>query len=128
MRFLLDTHAFIWWIIDDSRLSTVARDAIGNPENRLYLSAASTWEIILKAEAGKISLPDKASEFIEKQLQENSVEPLPIKIPHTLAMTTLPAIHKDPFDRMLIAQSRYEEMTIITDDSLISEYEVNTLF
>jgi PIN domain nuclease of toxin-antitoxin system len=107
-------------------LSVTIREAIADPGNRLYLSAASTWEIIIKSRLGKLVLPDSPQDLIEKQLRMNAVEPLPITIDHTLSLASLPDIHKDPFDRMLIAQANCEGLTLMSDDPLIKQYQVST--
>ena len=127
MRCLLDTHIFIWWIVDDPRLGRPARDAIADPANRLYLSAASTWEIMIKARLGKLALPECPEAFIDRQLGANAMEPLPITVQHTMGLKSLEDVHKDPFDRMLIAQANDEDMVLITDDPLIKKYAVRTL-
>lgn len=124
MNFLLDTHIFIWWILDDPRLKDSIRAVIDDPNNHLYLSAASTWEIVIKSQLGKIVLPESPERFIIKQLRENAVDAIPITVPHTIYLLELPLIHKDPFDRLLIAQASYENLTIITDDPLIKQYSV----
>ena len=127
MRYLLDTHVFIWWAIEDPRLSADMLEAIADPANQLYLSAASTWEMMIKSRLGKLRLPSAAESFIADQLRSNRVEPLPITIEHTLALGSLESFHKDPFDRMLIAQARHENLTLLTDDPLIRQYRVKTL-
>ena len=126
MRYLLDTHVFIWWAIGAPRLSADMLEAIVDPANQLYLSAASTWEMMIKSRLGKLRLPSAAEAFIAEGLRRNRVEPLPITIEHTLALASLGSFHKDPFDRMLIAQARHEDLTLMTDDPLIRQYRVNT--
>ncbi len=127
MRFLLDTHIFVWWTLDSPKLSRAARDVLKNSHNFLYLSIASIWEIVIKSSIGKIILPESTEIFIQKQMRLNSVNLLNIKISHAFAVLQLPMIHKDPFDRMLIAQSSCENLTLITDDSFIRQYEVKTI-
>jgi len=126
VRYLLDTHVFIWWAIEDPRLSADMLEAIGDPANQLYLSAATTWEMMIKSRLGKLRLPSAAEAFIAGGLRRSRVEPLPIAIEHTLALASLEGLHKDPFDRMLIAQARHEDLTLITDDPLIRQYRVRT--
>ena len=130
MKYLLDTHIFLWWILNNSKLSKLsksAKKAITNAENDLYLSSASTWEMVIKSTIGKLSLPSPPEILVREQLILNAVIALDISIEHTLALSKLPMLHKDPFDRILIAQSICENLTIITDDPLIKAYEVKCL-
>ncbi|MBF0099874.1 MAG: type II toxin-antitoxin system VapC family toxin [Desulfobacterales bacterium] len=127
MKYLLDTHIFIWWILDDPKLSDVFKSKISNSNNEFYFSAASAWEIVIKSSIGKLTLPDSPEKFINDQLHQNRIIELGITIEHTLQLLTLPFLHKDPFDRILIAQSNFEQITIITDDVLIKQYDVKVL-
>lgn len=127
MKFLLDTHIFLWWILEDPKLPRAAGDVIADSDNELYLSSASTWEMIIKSTLGKLSLPASPEIFVNEQLQLNAISPLPITIEHTFALATLPMLHKDPFDRMLIAQAIHENLTLITDDPIIKQYPVKVL-
>jgi PIN domain nuclease of toxin-antitoxin system len=124
MRYLLDTHIFLWWVLDNPKLSEPFKKAIAHPDNDLYLSSASTWEMVIKASIGKLSLPSSPETFIRHQLLINEMTPLDISIEHTFALATLPMIHKDPFDRILIAQAIYENLVLMTDDPLIKNYKV----
>lgn len=125
MRYLLDTHIFLWWLLDQPKLSEAMKRVIAAPENNIYVSAASAWEMIIKSAVGKLSLPPSPEEFIRNQLRINRMFPLPISIEHALTIARLPMIHKDPFDRMLIAQTMYEGLVLITDDPVIKTYQVN---
>jgi PIN domain nuclease of toxin-antitoxin system len=127
MKFLLDTHIFLWWILQDPKLSRMSGDVIADPGNELYFSAASTWEMVIKSAIGKLSLPSSPETFVKEQLFLNDITPLPVTMAHTFALAGLPLIHKDPFDRMLIAQTLYENLTLITDDPTIKQYDVNIL-
>ncbi len=127
MKYLLDTHTFIWWILDTPKLSDLAKNIISDKENSLFLSSASAWEIVIKSSIGKLSLPESPKEFIRKQLHLNSIKPLNLTFDHTFELIKLPMIHKDPFDRILVAQANSENLTIITDDPLIKQYEVKVL-
>jgi PIN domain nuclease of toxin-antitoxin system len=128
MRFLLDTHAFLWWITDDPQLSAVARGIIGDSDNELFLSVASAWEVAIKAGLGRLSLPERPDRFVPDQLTKNNIRPLPIEMSHALHVARLPAIHGDPFDRLIIAQSMLEKIPIITGDSVIPRYRVKTVW
>ena len=127
MSFLLDTHVFIWWVLDHPKLTELMRQAITDRRNHLYLSAASTWEMVIKSRLGKLVLPEPPATFIEAQLRVNAIDPLPITIQHTMEVAALPAIHRDPFDRMLIAQANSDHLVLITDDALIRQYPVKVL-
>ncbi len=118
MNLLLDTHALLWWLGDDRTLSDAAREAISDPENTVFLSAVVVWEIRIKESIGKLSLPDDFAEVLEDQ----RFAELPITVAHAHAMAELPTIHRDPFDRMLVAQALVEEMVIVTRDETIAEY------
>ena len=123
MKLLLDTHVLLWWLGDDMRLRAEARNAIAEPENIVFVSAATTWEIAIKTSLGKLTLP----EGLEDQISKNAFTPLPITIAHTLAIAQLPPIHQDPFDRMLVSQALLEDMTLITHDQRIMKYDVEIL-
>ena len=124
MRLLLDTHAFLWWVLDDPQLSQPARIAIMNPENQLFFSAVSSWEISIKASLGKLALPKQPQQFFQQQLANNRFQRLPITVEHTVAIYQLPHHHRDPFDRLLIAQCLVEGLSLITNDGLIQQYAV----
>jgi PIN domain nuclease of toxin-antitoxin system len=128
MRYLLDTHAFLWWVLDDERLSAAARKVIADGSNELFLSAASGWEIAIKAGLGRIVLPQHPSEFLVEQMRVNAIQPLPISMSHALSVMELPPHHRDPFDRMLVVQSKCEAMLLITCDEQILQYEVQTVW
>ena len=128
MRALLDTHTFLWWITDDTRLSPRARKLIGDGSNKLYFSAASGWEIAIKAQLGRLSFPGKPGAFIPDQLARNAVEVLPVTLSHALHVYGLPSYHRDPFDRLLVAQSQLEDMPLLTADPLLAEYAVEIVW
>jgi PIN domain nuclease of toxin-antitoxin system len=128
MKVLLDTHAFLWWITDDGQLSTLAREAIGASENHVFVSAASAWEIFTKSRIGRLPLPQPVDGFIARHLEENAFQPLSITMRHTFELETLPDLHRDPFDRMLIAQALAEEMSLVTGDQAIRAYPVSTIW
>lgn len=128
MRVLLDTHAFLWWITDDPRLSERARKIIGDGKNRLYLSAASGWEVAIKAALGRLKLPDAPERFIPEQLALNAIETLPVRMSHALHIYSLPRHHRDPFDRLLVAQAQLEKLPILTADTQIARYPVEVIW
>lgn len=128
MRALLGTPVFLWWIANDPRLSTRVHDIIRDSDNELYFSASSGWEIATKAKLGKLYLPDHLEQFVAEQLLENNFKVLPIQLSHTLHVYMLPLLHRDPFDRILVAQSQVENLIVLTADSLITQYAVDTLW
>lgn len=128
MRLLLDTNAFLWWVADDPRLPERARAAIGNGGNEVYFSAASAWEIAIKSSLGRVEVPQPLGEFMTDQLRTNAFEILPIHIRHALAVSTLPDVHRDPFDRMLVAQAMQEQMSIVSGDEHVHAYGVETVW
>lgn len=122
-HYLLDTHILLWWLIDDPKLDQRARDLIANPATRVLVSVVSIWEIVIKKSLGKLTCPDNLKEL----LQENDFTTLPLVADHVLQVPELPAIHADPFDRLLIAQSIVEDMPLITRDRIIPLYELKCL-
>ena len=128
MKVLLDTHAFLWWITDDARLSSRVRELTGDSTNTLFLSAASGWEIAIKAQLGKLQLPENLERYIADQLSLNGFESLPIQLRHALHIYTLPDLHRDPFDRILVAQSQLEQLPILTVDPQIARYGVDVIW
>lgn len=119
-RILLDTHVFLWWLADDARLGGDAREALSNGGNDIYVSAASSWEISIKKCNGKLTGPDDIDSIVE---QERFMK-LPITLVHGELAGRLPEHHKDPFDRMLIAQAQVEKLIILTADEKIQQYDV----
>ena len=128
MRALLDTHTFLWWITDNPQLSSRVREIIRNGNNELFLSAASGWEIVIKAQLGRLNLPDNLEHFVSEQLAINSIYSLPIQMSHALHVFVLPNHHQDPFDRILIAQAHMENLAILTADHRIAQYSVKTVW
>ena len=118
MRILLDTHLLLWWLEDSPSLSRKAREAIGDPENTVFVSAVSLWEIWLKQSLGKLRLP---GDFMER-LAAESFESLPRAGSQTRQVSLLPWHHRDPFDRMLIAQAQVEKLVLLTADEVLGAY------
>ncbi len=127
MKALLDTHAFLWALSGDARMSRLAHDTFAGPTG-LSLSIASVWEILIKVQSGKLNLPRPAGPYVLRKLAENGIEMLPISIDHLLAIERLPMHHRDPFDRMLIAQSQEENLPIVTSDPLFARYDVRLIW
>ena len=123
MNLLLDTHTVLWWLSEPENLSAQAKLAIADPENSVFLSAVVVWEIRIKEAIGKLTLPDRFRAVLEEQ---PFVE-LPVTVEHAHKLAELPMIHRDPFDRMLVAQAGCERFTIVTRDAQIPLYGVRTL-
>jgi PIN domain nuclease of toxin-antitoxin system len=124
MRLLLDTHAFLWFIMGSANLSVNARALIENPANERHLSVASLWEVAIKATLGKLTLSAPFDELIPAQLKLNGIDLLNIKVDHLSALTTLPFHHRDPFDRLIIAQAMVEKLPVISIDAAFDTYGV----
>jgi PIN domain nuclease of toxin-antitoxin system len=118
LRLLVDTHVFLWWRGDDPQLGEVERQAIRDGQNDVFLSAASIWEIAIKHSLGRLQIPEPASAAGVRL----GFEPLPISFAHAEAAALLPPLHRDPFDRMLVAQARAEGLTLVTRDPAIRAY------
>lgn len=127
MRLLLDTQVFIWWDSEPEKLSPRIRAHCTNPGNFLSLSIASVWEMQIKIQLGKLYLDRPLENIIEEHRQLNALELLSIDLPHVFALPDLPPYHKDPFDRLIIAQARTEQLTIVSADAIFSHYPVNVL-
>ncbi len=128
MKVLLDTCAFLWITTDDAQLSESSRQIFKNPNNEIFLSSVSAWEIIVKNGIGKLPLPSLADEFIASQRIKHEIDSLPLTEKAVFHLNKLPNHHKDPFDRMLICQAIEHDLTILTSDSLIVQYPVNTVW
>ena len=128
MRILLDTATFLWAVTDAPELSDDARELFVDPANEIYLSSVSTWEIAIKHSMGRLPLPESPARFIPAQRKQHGIEPLPLDEEATLHLTRLPALHKDPFDRMLICQAVAQHLVILTPDELINQYPVRTMW
>lgn len=128
MRVLLDTHAFLWFIAGDTSLSTKARQLIEDPTVESGLSVASLWEIAIKVSIGRLHLGEPFGSLIPRQLQLNGIRLLDITVEHTATVATLPFHHRDPFDRLLIAQAMVEGIPIISREALFDSYTITRLW
>lgn len=128
MRLLLDTHVFLWWVDDAPRLSDQARQAIFDQKSECFLSVASCWELAVKVSLGKLRLRESVERFIPEQLALNGFRLLPIDFRHVARVEGLPFCHRDPFDRLLVAQAMTEKMVMVTADQKLAEYGVKCLW
>jgi PIN domain nuclease of toxin-antitoxin system len=127
VRLLLDSHTFLWWVRDDRALTRRARAEIGDTVNECFLSHASIWEMAIKASLGKLKLPATVERFVVEHCDANSFRLLPIALPHIAAVEMLPFHHRDPFDRLLVAQARHEGMTLVSHDPSLKAYGVSVI-
>jgi PIN domain nuclease of toxin-antitoxin system len=128
VRVLLDSHVFLWLAMGDDRLPTAVRDLIEDVRTRSVVSVATTWELTLKALAGRLRLPGPPAEHFAEHVEEFGYEVLPIHQRHVDALPELPAIHDDPFDRMLVAQALVEDLELVTGDERLRAYPVRTIW
>ena len=128
MKLLLDTHTFIWWDSDPAKLPTQVLALCRDRANMVLLSVASAWEMQIKLQLGKLRLNLPLAEVIESQQQSNDIELLPITLTHVLALQDLPAHHRDPFDRLLVAQANAEDAVLVSGDPIFAKYPVKLLW
>jgi PIN domain nuclease of toxin-antitoxin system len=127
VRLLLDTHVWLWWQMEPARIKKEVHAAIAEATTDVYLSAVSTWEMAIKIAAGKLQLPGPLEEMIPDALLADRMQTLPLLHHHGFELASLPMHHRDPFDRMLVAQARREGLTLVTADPLFRRYEVDLL-
>jgi PIN domain nuclease of toxin-antitoxin system len=128
LRLLLDTHAFLWFVLNDSQLSAAARTAISDPNNEVFVSPATFWEVAIKVSLGKYTLAVPLEAFFQQGIQANGFKTLPIEFRHAAQVAALPFHHKDPFDRMLIAQALVEGLTLVSIEAAFASYGVKCLW
>ncbi|MEJ3659031.1 type II toxin-antitoxin system VapC family toxin [Actinomycetes bacterium KLBMP 9759] len=127
MRFLLDTQIWLWLQSTPARVPARIRTQLSDEHNTLFLSSASAWEIAIKHALGKLPLPEPPHEYVTSRMRRDFVDGLPITHAHALQVATLPHLHEDPFDRLLIAQAQLEKLVLVTADSKIVRYDVDTM-
>ncbi len=128
MRALLDTHAFLWWVTDDARLSGAARELIADGQNEIHVSAASGWEIAIKSRLGRLAVPDDFARFMTDQIEHNGFRVLAVELGHALRVQSLADHHRDPFDRMLIAQAQALDVALISNETVFDGYGIRRLW
>jgi PIN domain nuclease of toxin-antitoxin system len=128
MRVLLDTHVFLWWNDGSPQISRKAHRILSDPTNTLVLSVASAWEIAIKVQSGKLRIPEDAATYVPTRVAYYGIEILPIHLAHALGLQSLPLRHRDPFDRILIAQSQIEKLPILTADPAFGGYAVEAIW
>jgi PIN domain nuclease of toxin-antitoxin system len=128
VRALLDTHTFIWAATEDPRISTVALDLIADGGNEIVFSVVSAWELAIKFAAGRLDLPDEPRAYLATHVPMFDLDILPVALPHALQAGELPHHHRDPFDRLLVAQAQVERLPILTSDPNIARYDVEVIW
>ena len=128
MRLLLDTRAFLWWVGASREFPRRSRSAIGSGRNECFVSVASGWEIAIKVSLGALKIEGALDRFLPEQLAANGFQPLPIDLKHCARVATLPFHHRDPFDRLLVAQALEEDLAMVTADPVVVKYGVNRVW
>jgi PIN domain nuclease of toxin-antitoxin system len=128
VRLLLDTHAFIWWDSEPDQLSSSVSTALLDARNEIWCSVVSIWEMVIKAQLGKLTLRLPLADIVAQQQKNNGIELLAVELDHVLRVESLPQVHKDPFDRLLAAQAIHEKATLITAEAVFAHYPVSVLW
>jgi PIN domain nuclease of toxin-antitoxin system len=128
MKLLLDTCTFLWVTVGSDALSPIAIEVFADPKNEVYLSAVSVWEIHVKYRLGKLSLPLSPDKFIPKERERHMIARLDLSEQDTFHLLKLPAVHRDPFDRMIVCQAIEHSLTILTPDPLVTQYPIRSLW
>jgi PIN domain nuclease of toxin-antitoxin system len=127
MKVLLDTHIWLWSLADPSRLSKESKRILGSRRNAIHLSAASAWEMAIKVSIGKLELPEPVETYVPTRMARQGITPLPITHAHALKVSTLPPHHRDPFDRLLVAQAMVERLSLLTADPIFARYGIDLI-
>ena len=128
MKLLIDTHTFIWFVDGSSALSPFAKQLLEDKNNDIYLSLVSVWELATKISIGKLAFAQPLPEYVTTQTKRNGIALLPIELPHVLYVATMPLHHRDPFDRLLVAQSEVERLPLVSADAVLDGYGVQRLW
>ena len=128
MKAILDTHCLLWWLSEPGKLNARVRGLLAEDGNEFYLSAISALEVAIKWQLGKLTLPESPEIFVARIMRDQSLLPLPVRQDHALAVASLPRKHADPFDRVLICQSRIEDLPIMTADRALRSYDVRLIW
>jgi PIN domain nuclease of toxin-antitoxin system len=128
VNYLLDTHAFIWWITGNDQFPKALQKKLGLAAGTIYISVVSLWEMALKIKLGKLQMPEPFDQYVLHQIQINRMEVLPVHAPHIFETLRLPPHHRDPFDRLLVAQARVETLTLVSRDAALKPYPIKLMW
>ena len=128
MRLLLDTHTLLWWVEDDPQLSPAARDSIGDENNECLVSLVSAWEMAIKTSLGKLRLTGPVLDYFQQHLPGNNFRRLDITLEHVTRVQNLPLHHRDPFDRLLLAQAQQERLALVSADAMVLRYGIERIW
>jgi PIN domain nuclease of toxin-antitoxin system len=128
VKYLLDTGVWLWSLWEPERISRHGRQVLADLRHEVFLSAVTSWEVAIKSGAGKLKLPEAPGTFVPRRMADQGLRPLPVSHQHALAVFGLPDHHRDPFDRLLIAQANLEDVILITADRMVAKYPVQTLW
>ena len=128
MKLLLDTHAFLWWVEGTPAVGRRAKAAVADPDNEVFFSIASCWELAIKIRLGKLRLAEPLQRFVPRQLSANGFSLLDLRFDHVVRVVDLPLHHGDPFDRLLVAQALADDLTVVSADRTFRKYEVGVLW
>ena len=128
MKYLLDTNVWLWSLWEPERIARKAREEIADMSQAVFLSAVTSWEVAIKAAGGKLKLPEPPNSYVPRRMADQGIRPLPVSHPHALAVFGLPAHHRDPFGRMLVAQAQIEDMILVTADRILEKYPIEILW
>jgi PIN domain nuclease of toxin-antitoxin system len=128
VRYLLDTVVWVWSVWEPDRISRKAHEVMNDLDQEIFLSAVTAWEVAIKSGSGKLALPEVPTTYVPRRMIEQGLRPLPVSHQHALAVFNLPNHHRDPFDRLLIAQAKIENMVLISSDKLFEQYDVPLLW
>ena len=128
MRLLLDTQCWLWWFAQPERLNEETIESIADAANEIWFSVASVWEMSIKVAIGKLPLPERIDDYVSTRMAQLGARSLAITASHALRVAALPLHHRDPFDRMLVAQAQLENMILVSADSIFNQYEVSMLW
>ncbi len=128
MRYLLDTVVWLWSVWEPERIRSKALEEITDLSNEVFLSAVTSWEVAIKAGAGKLKLPEPPGSYVPRRMADQGLRPLPVSHAHALAVFGLPGHHRDPFDRLLVAQANVEDLVLVTADRIMEQYPVEILW
>jgi PIN domain nuclease of toxin-antitoxin system len=128
LKYLLDTNVWLWSLFEPERIARNAREVLADLSQEVFVSAATSWEVTIKAGLGKLTLPEQPATYVPRRMADQGLRALSVSHPHALAVFSLPNHHRDPFDRLLVAQATLEDMILVTGDPILKKYPVEILW